>query len=488
MINQIELSNYKSYDKSLIEIKPITLLCGGNSSGKTSIIKSILLLKQSFESSGNNYLLINGAYTNNAQYTNLCRNSMPGNDDSNMSISMSFEINSTNSSFKDLCRSIGMVKRKKDFKGFEIHSCFEFCMNSQIPQVGEIKCTTIKLISKYNDCSRFYSGKSVESEIIMKRCGSDQHYSFILKSFPIPLYSSSETGYPFVYKDQIWEDCVCYFRGMQLVSLYKDQLSKVSTSALPVLYTIFRILASELNKVEYIGPLRETPLRQYLLQDVYSDIGVKGEKTAQFLGQYGDEMINTPLPNNPSVKTVSLNEAVAQWASFLGIEKVRVKNTDIPGSKLTQIMIGNQNIVDVGFGVSQVLPILVEGLTMDKGNTLILEQPEIHLHPKMQMDIADFLIMIAQQGKHLIVETHSDHIINRMVRRALEDESLRKMINIFYIAKDENNISKLNSVRIDESLGIDEAPQGFFDQYASETEHILQIGYKNMKAKRSGQQ
>jgi len=143
--------------------------------------------------------------------------------------------------------------------------------------------------------------------------------------------------------------------------------------------------------------------------------------------------------------------------------------------------------VDVGFGVSQVLPILVEGLKIETGSTLILEQPEIHLHPKMQMDIADFLIAIAQQGKNLMVETHSDHIINRMVRRALEDEKLREMIGIYFVEKNKDGYSQLTEVPIHENLGIDEAPQGFFDQYASETEQILQVGYKNMRAKRGGQ-
>ena len=287
--------------------------------------------------------------------------------------------------------------------------------------------------------------------------------------------------------DHFWEDCTCYFRGMQLVSLYKDMLSKKATSALPVLYTIFRVLASEFDKVEYIGPLRETPLRQYLMQDVYSEIGVKGENTAHYLGQFGENSINTPLPGSQISQTIKLKDAVALWARFLGIEQLSIISNDSPGAKLTQIIIGNQNIVDVGFGVSQVLPILVEGLTMTKGNTLILEQPEIHLHPKMQMDIADFLIMIAQQGKHLIVETHSDHIINRIVRRALEDKQLKEMIGIYYVEKNIDGNSKLTEVQIHENLGIDEAPQGFFDQYASETEQILQAGYRNMRAKRGGQ-
>lgn len=483
MIKQIELDKFKSYDQSAIELAPITLLCGGNSSGKTSIIKSILLLKQSFEATGSNYLLINGEYTSNGLYSNLRNKSGTGTGSTEMGISVSFSIEKDNPSFKEICRSIGMVRKRNEFEKFEIHAEFRFDENQNVPQVGEIKSSIITLVSRYAIESSF-RGDCVTSEIIMERCSSDQHYSFTLTNFPTPVSWKDKHEYPFDYLNYFWEDCICYFRGMQLVSLYKDQLSKKASSALPVLYTVFRVLALEFGKIDYIGPLRETPLRQYLLQNVYSEIGVKGENTAQYLGQFGEKEVNTLLPNSNDPQKAYLKEAVAQWASFLGIDQVSAITSGIPGAQITQIMIGEQNIVDVGFGVSQVLPILVQGLSMSNGNTLILEQPEIHLHPKMQMDIADFLISMAKQGKRLIVETHSDHIINRMVRRVVEDLSLKELIAIYFIEKDEHGFSKLEQVEIDDDLGIDIAPKGFFDQYASETEHILKAGYSNMRIRR----
>lgn len=484
MIKQIELKNYKSYDRTVVNFKPVTILCGGNSSGKTAIIKSILLMKQSFEATGNNYLLINGPYTNNGLYKSTRKNNHIRENDTEMGISVSFEIERENPSFKEICRSMGMIKHQSDISSINIDADFQFEENAAMPQVGEIASCAVSVIIHYNDDAACFAKESVVSKILMTKGSYEQQYSIVLEYFPTPLYTNAKNAYPFEYLDHLLENCTCYFRGMQLVSLYKEQLSKKTTSVLPVLYTIFRVLAFELDKVAFIGPLREAPMRQYFLQDVYSDIGVKGENTAHYLGQFGTHMIRAPLPNKPTLRNVSLNEAVSQWAVSMGIEEVSVKTTDIPGAKLTQIMIGKQNIVDVGFGVSQVLPILVEGLTLGRGSTLILEQPEIHLHPKMQMDIADFLIMIAQQGKNLIVETHSDHIINRIVRRAVEDESLREMIGIYFVEKDQNGNSRLSEVQIHEDLGIDEAPQGFFDQYASETELILQAGYRNMLTKR----
>lgn len=483
MLSKIDLKNYKSYNNSSIELHPITVLCGGNSSGKTSIIKSILMMKQSFEATGNNYLLINGPYTNNGLFANVRRTqSTP--DSSKICISLSFVLDKQNPLFKDICKSIGMSRRKDYFHRFEIRADFQFAENLNIPQIGEIEESTITLTSVYNEISNCDSKNSIQSRIHMVKCG--ESYTIELNNFPTPLYL--RTGDPFVYMDHMFGNSTCYFRGMQLVSLYSENLSKKATSALPVLYTIFRSISSELDKIEYIGPLRETPLRQYFLQNIDSEIGVKGENTANYLGQYGESIITTFLPNQKGPQDVTLNDAVAQWASFLGIEKVSVCTSRIPGANVTQIMIGDQNIVDVGFGISQVLPILVEGLTMHQGSMLILEQPEIHLHPKMQMDIADFLIMLAQQGKHLIIETHSDHIINRIVRRAVENCSLRDMIGIYFVEKDNNGDSQLTKVLIDEDLGIDEAPKGFFDQYASETEEILQAGYTNMRTKRGGLQ
>ena len=485
MLKQIRLGNYKSYKDTTIDVKPITLFCGGNSSGKTAIIKSILLMKQSFEASGNNYLLINGPYTNNGLFTNVRRSTSEPTDLSGMQLSMSFVLEKNNPSFSELCRSIGMTSKQDHFQKFELHAEFSFEENRSIPQVGDISSSTITLFSHYTNNAEDYEGKCVTTEICMRPCANNQHYTIELNCFPFPLYRKG--NYPFEYTDESWDKCTCYFRGMQLVSLYKEYLSKKSISALPVLYTIFRILSSEFEKVEYIGPFRETPLRQYFIQDVYSEIGVKGENTAHYLGQFGDKRVRVILPNSEGEQSVELKDAVAEWASFMGIEKVSTNSVDIPGAKLTQIMVGEQNIVDVGFGVSQVLPILVEGLTMAEGNTFILEQPEIHLHPKMQMDIADFLISLVQQEKHLIIETHSDHIINRIIRRALEGKIPKEMIGIFYIEKDTDGNSQLTEVEIHENLGIDVAPQGFFDQYASETEHILQAGYRNLKSKRGGQ-
>ena len=118
---------------------------------------------------------------------------------------------------------------------------------------------------------------------------------------------------------------------------------------------------------------------------------------------------------------------------------------------------------------------------MEKNQTLLIEQPEIHLHPKMELQMADFLIHMATTDRNVIVETHSEHIINRLVRRVIEDEtrSLYKKIKIYFIEKDkENNCIKsvLNEVPIDDEYGIQMYPIDFFDQSSSEQIKMMQSG------------
>ena len=143
-------------------------------------------------------------------------------------------------------------------------------------------------------------------------------------------------------------------------------------------------------------------------------------------------------------------------------------------------------IADVGFGVSQIFPIVLEGLRMEEGASLLLEQPEIHLHPNLQMEMADYFIALALSQKQVIVETHSDHIVNRLVRRIVEDEThnLKDLIGIYFIKPSENG-AVYEEINIDDTKGITNWPVDFFNQNASESMKIMQAGLKKRKNLRS---
>lgn len=168
-----------------------------------------------------------------------------------------------------------------------------------------------------------------------------------------------------------------------------------------------------------------------------------------------------------------------QWMTYL-----QFGDYTLPKSLETiQLNISNYNVSNVGFGVSQVLPIIVSGLIKSEKELLLLEQLEIHLHPSAQMCIADYLVSMAMSKRNLIVETHSDHIINRVVRRIMENPKLQNIVKIYFVEQNDAGISNISLITIDNEMGVVDAPEGFFSQFANETEKIIYTGLKNRLGK-----
>ena len=245
----------------------------------------------------------------------------------------------------------------------------------------------------------------------------------------------------------------------------------------------------------YIGPLREEPSRRYIYEDEIVEIGIKGENAAYIYLAEQDNVIKNSFFYEEAAnsffelkKPLKLSQALTNWLNFMKIKNLRPEPTNeiiylnLNSSSADKTRV---NIADVGFGVSQIFPIILEGLRMPKGNTLLLEQPEIHLHPNLQMQMADYFISLALSNKKVIVETHSDHIINRLVRRIVEDDqfNLKEMIGIYFIKPTENG-SVYEEICIDDKRGITNWPIDFFDQTATEQEKIMQAGLKKRKAER----
>ena len=122
-------------------------------------------------------------------------------------------------------------------------------------------------------------------------------------------------------------------------------------------------------------------------------------------------------------------------------------------------------ITDVGFGVSQVLPILVLCYYIPKGATLILEQPEIHLHPSVQAGLADvFIDVIKTRNLQIIIESHSEHLLRRLQRRIAEEKDgfTNKDTALYFCKMDEQGDSELVPLEIDPYGNICNYPDDFF--------------------------
>ena len=167
-----------------------------------------------------------------------------------------------------------------------------------------------------------------------------------------------------------------------------------------------------------------------------SEINENGANSAHVLWARQNELISF---NNKKMK---LTEAVHKSIEILGLSQEitsRQMNDMIYriGIKL-QNFEGDVTLADVGFGYSQVLPVILLGLLNNNDNLLLIEQPEIHLHPSSASKLADLFLAFIKDRKKFIIETHSQELINKLRLRVIQDPSLKKHINIVFMDQDEN--------------------------------------------------
>lgn len=238
-----------------------------------------------------------------------------------------------------------------------------------------------------------------------------------------------------------------------------------------------------LSSIRYLGPLRHDPTTGPQRSGAFAggrDIGTRGEHAAPVLYAQRDRMILCPELDGRAERR-PLGVALQQWARYLGVvDEVSAVDQGRPGIEMFVRPEGLDRDVDltnVGVGVSQVLPVLLLCLLTEPGQMVLLEQPELHLHPAMQQRLGDFLLECARTGRQLLVETHSEHIINRLRLRAAEDPGDAN-VDLFSIvfADRTDGQTTFRPVHANRFGGIDEWPEGFFDQTVGETREILKAG------------
>lgn len=277
------------------------------------------------------------------------------------------------------------------------------------------------------------------------------------------------SGIPFLEKGPV------FLPIQEEVASYSHDLSALSRQ-------LFRF------NVNYLAPVRLTPEVNYDPSSGRPDVGPTGEYTAYVLHTRGTQTQGCPLPDG-SRGLVSLNFAVNRWLEFFGLASgaKTIDNGKLGiGLRLNLLNGGHEvDLTSVGVGVSQVLPVLVSCLMAKKGTILLIEQPELHLHPKLQMDLADFLIACCKFGKQIIVTTHSEHVVNRIRRRIAEgdDGELEDLVGILFVEQS-NGVTQYRSPSINKFGGLgSDWPDGFLDAGAGEMENLLGAGLAKRKKK-----
>lgn len=173
---------------------------------------------------------------------------------------------------------------------------------------------------------------------------------------------------------------------------------------------------------------------------------------------------------NPSLKA-----QVELWMDYI------IPGIELDGEKIDQIgqalmSYNNANPYNVGFGISYVLPIIVAGLIAKKGEMLIVENPEAHLHPSGQSRIGQFLARVASIGVQVITETHSEHVINGIRLACLTEVIPNDEVVInFFSPNIETSEPNVKTIYMNENADLEEWPKGFFDQTQHDLATIFRI-------------
>ena len=228
-----------------------------------------------------------------------------------------------------------------------------------------------------------------------------------------------------------------------------------------------RFLSTRKNlaSIKYIGPLRKSPTRiESLVEHDQNYVGIEGEGVASILFRepkiltlVNESLTKMEIPYELMVKRID-----TEYSGTLG-ELIALLAVD----KRTNVIL---SLEDVGFGISQILPLLVQ-LSVDRNQFILVEQPELHLHPALQANVGDLLIdgIYAERESQFLIETHSEHLLLRLQRRIRTGKIKPSDLIVYYVSTSETQGSSLTKLEIDENGDfITPWPNGFFPERIDE--------------------
>jgi hypothetical protein len=469
----LRLENFRIFkDSDWFEIAPLTCLVGRNSSGKSSVLSALLLLKQTMEHEVGDRritpLVLSGPYCDLGDYNDVVHNHKESSDITfSFSLPMS-ALASIDPSPRSPIVSVARPRRRVFSRyyypyhlqstkswptGGRVTMSLTFAGNKElgpslsgveivVPNIGGVKF--VRTISgERSEHWRTYTNKLPPRSLSLRQAAL---FPFIT----VNTSSYNSSGQPMKRKLRIFTSATSRMSGF---------------------------LHSLLLETNLAGPFRTPPARRY----TFAGLG-----TAQ-VGPTGEQVFDLLIAEAllKSREKMGLHTELAFWIKRLQLaDSFRVKDlakklnlfeVDIrgagPGTRA--------NIADVGFGLSQILPVLVQGLLTRPGGLFLVQQPEIHLHPDAQAGLADFFMYLASCGITTLVETPSEYLLLRLRRRLAERAKptgpflkrgqpvpvllTRDNVNVLF-AGFEDNGEVLRKIEIGESFQFENLPAGFMSQ------------------------
>lgn len=445
-LGRIEYGNFKCFEKATFDMKKITLITGENSSGKSSFFYGFLGAIQSGE--------FPYRFSPNGKYVNMgdfCELSYLHNVEQEIKLSFEFS-DSDDFNYKiesywkqDKVRKIPTLSRLNIYNNYsEIiitkrqkytleFNYFEEKHKSEDLVSGEF---ALKLQSLIYDVL----GKSkVENK------ENNSHKEKLEKNFKITerKIKDRRKHIKFTFENFTELDKLSFEKGNFILQ--------------QIIRNTLELFSQYEKKINFISSFRLYPERTYY-EKSKNDL-----KIGKFGENYEDQIIAWETKEKKEYD--ELLSALQNLKLLDGIESRRIE-----GGRFEVLVRVKKNGVkaslnDVGFGISQFLPIVVADIQLGKNSTLFIAQPEIHLHPSIQASFGDYIVdNVKNKNKNYVVETHSEYVINRIRLKIVQNEISKEDVQVYYLSNNGKK-AKVHLLEFTENGEIKNAPQEFFETY-----------------------
>lgn len=437
MLTHLHIKNFKAWkDTGPIRLAPLTVIFGANSAGKSSLGHLLLALQQTARSSDRKRTLNLGDSTSLIDLGTF-KDCLHGHDlDSRLAFELSWE----------LPRSLevrDLSQLDRPYQGRQMQLAVEIAAGKS--EQPEVQAMTYVLSDGQDDTLDVTLRRDEKRKLLL----DSQQYRFVMaqgRKWPL-------------------EEPEKFYRVSDISMARFQNAGFLADFA----------LATErmLDSLSYLGPLRSHPRRTYQWSgDTPSSVGQMGEYAIAAILAAQNE--GRRLNRGPNRHRQGFAEFIAAWLKDLGVIHSFSVKPVAQGRKEYEVLVKTHakapevKITDVGFGVSQVLPALVQAFYCPPHSTVWMEQPEIHLHAQVQAELADVFISATQaredgEPRHvqLIVESHSEHFLNRLQRRVAEGRIEAKDVAVYFCRR-AGSATELEPLRLNMFGEIENWPENFF--------------------------
>ena len=437
MLKELRIQNFKVWkDTGNIHLAPLTLFFGANSSGKSSIGQFLIMLKQTVESPDRKAVFHPGGKNSSVQLGSYREMVFHRDPENNIAFAYRWSL-SEEMNFKDPLTN-------KNFSGDELD------FNATVGLDASTK--NLLQVTKFKYCLLNKGTQSLSIEFSRKNdkdeyTASAKKYNLVRKK--MRAWAPKEVVRFYGFPDEV----IAYYQNAEFVQSLNLAHEKLFRS------------------IFYLGPLRIKSERFYTWSGIEPEsVGFAGENTIAAILAARNRKIS--LGHKKQAKP--FEEIIAYELKEMGlIEDFKVN----PISKQRQdyeVKVRTKgaeewvDLPDVGFGITQVLPVLVQCFFAPAGSIILMEQPEIHLHPLAQSALADAMIDVIKSKENgrerniqIVIETHSEHFLRRLQRRIAEDAISQEKVSISF-ANSSNAPATLEPLQIDTYGNIKNWPENFF--------------------------